>query len=132
MRVTSPRGVRRPSPREHEAAGGRATALALLLLALTGCSTARYLLPNTVAPELEHMSHVTQHEPFGSDQYHYHANIAQLTAHWDLPRKFYLDISEGVDLNPAWPKDVGQGYGEIAGPKEEFTARVGWKFTVRQ
>lgn len=86
---------------------------------LQGCA----VLPNTVGPELEHMSHATQHEPFTSHPTNYGSEILNFTAEWARddgtgPR---LDISEGAVIGPD----------EIAGPREQFSARFGWRFRIR-
>ena len=91
--------------------------------ALSGCA----VLPNTIAPEFEHMSHATQHAPLTEHPTRYGANIAQVTAQWDYGRA-YVSLSEGIDLNRHYP----YSYGEIEGPREQFTARIGYRFTVRK
>ena len=68
---------------------------ACTLLTLGGCA----LVPNSVRPEFEHISHATQHEPFTNHPTEYGANMANLVLHWDLPRHFSLELAEGVDLD---------------------------------
>lgn len=101
----------------------------LLAFALSGCSTLTAVIPNTIAPELEHMSHASQHAPFTSSPTAYGANIAQLTAQWNLPHHFYFNASEGVNLNRHYAS--GDSCGEIEGPREQFTARIGYNFKLR-
>jgi len=98
-------------------------AIILLSLAASGCAA----LPNTIAPELEHMSHATQHAPLTDHPTRYGANIAQVTAQWDMGAA-YVSLSEGIGLNRKYP----YSYGEIEGPREQFTARIGYQFTVRK
>jgi hypothetical protein len=102
----------------------RIASLALAFL-LTGCA----LAPNSVRPEFDHLSHLTQHEPFTSHPTNDGADIAFLLAHWDLKRA-YLEIGEGYSLNHGSP-EPGVGYGEIGGPREQFTARFGLIILVK-
>jgi hypothetical protein len=92
-------------------------------------------LPNTISPELVHQSHTTQH--FGADQSTYGSNAFALDAHWDLPRGFVLDLSEALAFGhrtdyPGYANGASTmySYGEILGPREQFTARVGYRFRV--
>src|SRR5271156_4558855 len=91
------------------------------VIALGGCA----LMPNSIRPEIAHMSHVSQH--FDEADGHNAINMAQVTVHWDLPKRFYVEATEGVALNA--PNGNG-GFGEISGPRDQFTARVGYVFTI--
>lgn len=104
-------------------------AILTMAAALSGCAT---LIPNSVRPEFEHMSHLTQHQPFTSDPTRYDANIASVAAHWNGPHNFYVEVAEGVDLDQHYVRDGRQEYGEVLGPREEFTMRVGWILTVKK
>lgn len=97
----------------------------ILAIGLNGCA----LAPTYVAPELEHMSHLTQHGVMGThNEYIKDAiAIAQVTAHWDVGQAF-LEVSEGIALNR---KSGEYAYGEIYGPREQFTAKIGYKFLVK-
>lgn len=103
--------------------------LILAALALGGCSTLQAIEPNTIAPEIVHMSHATQHAPFTSTPTEYGVNIAQVTATWDLPHHFYVNVSEGLALNRHYAD--GNSCGEIEGPREQFTLRLGYAFVVK-
>lgn len=94
-------------------------------LAVSGCA----LAPTYIAPELEHMSHITQHGAMGThNEYIKDAvAIAQITAHWDVGQAF-VEVSEGIALNR---KSGEYAYGEIYGPREQFTAKIGYKFLVK-
>lgn len=96
----------------------------IMALAASGCA----LAPTYVAPELEHMSHLTQHEPFSDHPTRYGANIAQVTAHWDQGL-LYEELSEGINLNQHY--DQSNSCGEIMGPREQFTAKIGYKIMVK-
>lgn len=100
---------------------------ALAALGAAGCAA----LPNTIGPELEHMSHATQHAPLTSQPTNYGSEIAQINLHWDLPKRFTLDLAEGVSLDK---RDAAQHsyreYGEIVGPREQFTAKIGYAFKI--
>jgi hypothetical protein len=88
------------------------------------------VLPNSLRPEIEHMSHLTQHEPFTSHPTHDSASIAWLLAHWDVTRHGYVEVGEGFILNHESP-GPGVGYGEIGGPREQFVARFGLIIPVK-
>jgi hypothetical protein len=93
------------------------------ILALHGC----VLVPNSIRPEVEHMSHATQHEPFTSHPTNYGVNMVDLVAHWDIKKIAYVEIGEGIALGK--PTGCAQyadaGYGEVIGPREQFIARIG-------
>lgn len=95
------------------------------LLILNGCSALRVIEPDTIRPEFEHISHATQHQPFTTSPTNYGANIASIIAHWDTPKDTYLELGEGMSLDREW---YGRECGEIAGPREQFTLRVGYVF----
>ena len=101
---------------------------ALLVLAAlcSGCA----LAPNTIRPELEHISHLTQH--FGSNQTRYGADIVSVVAHWDTPHHTFIEIGEGIDIDKRTQYKGEQQCGEIMGPREQFTARIGYTFTVKK
>lgn len=102
------------------------TLIVLLFLSISGCA----LAPTYIAPELEHMSHITQHGAMGTHNDHIKdaVAIAQVTAHWDVGQAF-LEISEGIALNR---KSGDYAYGEIYGPREQFTAKIGYKIMVKR
>lgn len=95
----------------------------LLCAALQGCC----LAPDSIRPEFEHMSHASQH--FGPHQENVGSDIANVVAHWDLRPRLYFEIAEGVDID----QHHDGGYsGEIIGPREEFSARVGYVFKLKE
>lgn len=87
---------------------------------LQGCA----VLPNTIGPEFEHMSHATQHEPLTDHPTNYGSELLGVTAEWGKSTGPYLDLTESIDLDPCRMNFCG----EIAGPKEQFSARLGWRF----
>lgn len=100
---------------------------ALLLVALIVLDEGCAVVPNRITPEIEHMSHASQH--IGPNRTEYGSEIASVVLHWDLPEHVTLELAEGVDLDHRWPAQ--EGYGEILGPREEFTARIGYSFVVK-
>jgi hypothetical protein len=96
------------------------------LLTLFGCAS---LAPSYVAPEFEHESHLTQHEPFTDRQTDYGANLASVVAGYNLPHHLNLEFSEGVSLDRHHTQT--NQWGEIEGPREEFSARVRYMVMVR-
>ena len=97
------------------------------VLALTGCAS---LAPNYVAPEFEHISHATQHEPFTADPTRYGANLANFVVGYNLPHRLNLELAEGVSLDRHYP--ATNQWGEIEGPREQFTARLRYMIEVRK
>src|SRR5271168_3877898 len=57
---------------------GGIAAVAILAASLLGGGCA--IVPNSIRPEFEHMSHLTQHEPITNNQTHYGADIVNLVA----------------------------------------------------
>lgn len=99
--------------------------MAMLLIVVSfmqGCA----LTPNYIEPEIEHMSHATQHEPLTNNPTHYGAEIASVVVGWDV-HNVSIQLAEGVALDKKYP----YSYGEIEGPREEFSARVGYKFRLK-
>jgi len=101
--------------------GRRYTVFLALCATLSGCAA----LPDTVRPEFEHMSHLTQHRPFTDTPTDYGADLVNLMLHWDLGR-WQLEMGEGFAVDHGYPASVG----EILGPREQFTFRVGYSFRV--
>ena len=59
---------------------------------IAGCA----LVPNTISPELEHMSHVTQHQPFTDTPTRYGINIASVVVGYRLGDHLQLELADGV------------------------------------
>ena len=77
---------------------------------------------------MTHESHITQH--FGPDPTNYGSETIGLTATWSGDDGGpYLNVTDGVTLGPCWIN--GAGYGETLGPREIFTATLGWRFRVK-
>lgn len=107
---------------------------ALVLVTGAAHSAARdlWLTPNWLAVDFTHMSHATQHEPFTGDPTRYGIEILGITAHWDLSPRFYVELSEGIALESKWSNSYNQtGYGEIYGPREQFTGKIGYRWTLK-
>jgi len=93
---------------------------------LVGISTTSCALaPNTVRTEVEHISHVSQH--FGADRTNIGAETVNVIAQWRRGGA-YLDIGEGVNVSPA---DGQPCNGGLCGPREVFTASVGYIWQVK-
>ena len=97
-----------------------------LCLLLTACAAA----PDVIRPEIEHMSHATQHPPFVAVNENYGANLAGITAEWKL-RDIHIELNESVNISHGWSGNGIRGYGEIEGPRESFSARVGYDIHVK-
>lgn len=97
-----------------------------LCLAVTGCAS---LAPNYVAPELEHISHATQHAPFTDHPTPYGANLALVTVGYNLPHHLNVELSEGVSLDRHY-RDTDE-WGEIKGPREQFSVRLRYMIQLR-
>jgi hypothetical protein len=101
--------------------------LALVMIALTGCAS---LVPNYIAPELEHKSHATQHQPFTDHPTGYGGNTASLVVGWQLDKHLNLEIAEGWSLDHHYPQS--NQWGEVEGPREQFSARLRYMIEVRK
>src|SRR5882757_7401375 len=101
--------------------------LALTFVLLTGCAS---LVPDYVAPELEHMSHATQHAPLTNPPTNYGADIASVVVGYNLPHHFNLELAEGVSLDRHYKQT--DEWGEIAGPREQFSARLRYMIQIRK
>lgn len=88
---------------------------------LTGCAA---LEPNSIRPELGHVSHASQH--FGSHPTNYGFDTAVLVAHWQA-HSAYIDVSEGYVIER---KEYG-ACGALWGGHEVFQARVGYEFKLK-
>jgi hypothetical protein len=92
-----------------------------MMLSLTGCA------PDYIRPEIGHESHITQHQPFTEHPNTYGTTYAGVTLQWNVDR-VQIELSDSLALGPR----TGNTYGEIAGPREEFGARIGWNFAVKK
>lgn len=100
--------------------------LALLTLSLGACTA---LVPNTARIEFDHSSHLAQHAPFSNGGTNYGSNVANIVAHWDTPHATFLEIGEGISLDKHWADT--NSYGDVIGPREQFTLRVGKTFRLK-
>ena len=96
-------------------------------VALSGCA----LVPNTITPEFDHVSHLTQHAPFTNDPTNYGSEIANIVVGYELPYNVKVDLVEGIDLDKHWVAPPNQGYGEVLGPREQFSLRIGYTFRIK-
>lgn len=96
--------------------------LALLIASVSGCA----LEPNSIRPEIEHVSHAFQHEPFTSHPTNYGYTQLSLVAHWEV-RHAYVELGEGYNLDSA----DGNACGALYGGHEVFTARAGYIFNLK-
>lgn len=88
---------------------------------LGGCC----LVPNSVRPEVEHISHVSQH--FGADKTNFGSETVGVIARWNMGDA-YLDVGESYNFSP----DHTQCPGGLCGPREVFSARIGYTIEVRK
>lgn len=96
--------------------------IGLAALSLTGCA----LVPNTISPFAEHVSHASQH--FGSNPTHYGYEQIGVAARWNVKHAF-LEMSEGY--NPGKRNSGGEACDALYGGHEVFTARVGYTFDIK-
>jgi hypothetical protein len=102
-------------------------AVAMMPLVLSGCA----LLPDTISPSIEHLSHTFQHAPLTISPTKYAVTIAEVSARWGGQSGPFLEVSEGIALNDRWVFGIQSGYGEIFGPREQFAARLGYTFQLK-
>lgn len=122
-------------PKDQQAIKFRARVVRLYLAAilitflifwLTGCTA---LEPNSFRVEAEHISHMTQHEPFTDHPTNIGDESIEMLAHWKVLQHGYFEIGEGLNVSPHQAgKDCNGG---LCGPREIFIARAGYIFTVR-
>lgn len=106
-----------------------ATIITMVIVILTaGCSA---LVPNTVTPFAEHVSHLTQHAPFaaGDKQTHYGYEQLGVAARWEVYKGAFFEMSEGI--NPGRKNTGGEACDALYGGREVFTARVGYTFRLK-
>jgi hypothetical protein len=82
-----------------------------------------------LAPEAEHMSHASQHEPLTDHPTHYGANMLGVALGFDYG-KFNLELVESYNISPAYTVYGQSEYGEIMGGREQFSLRLRYKFTL--
>jgi uncharacterized protein YceK len=95
-------------------------------LVLSGCST---IMPNTIGPNYKHMSHLTQHRPFTSNPTNYGADMIGVVAKWKITPNLNLSLGESINLEKKYPGF--QEYGDIVGPREQFSAEVSYDFKIK-
>lgn len=103
----------------------------------------------------EHVSHITQHEPFAADPTNYGYNTVNLALTIETQRESgpFLTLADGYNLTSGGDytlSDVGpcadysgpgqcmqygdpyrvREYGALAGPREVFSARLGWRWVL--
>lgn len=98
---------------------------AALVFLMGGCA----IEPNTVRVEFDHTSHATQHAPFTNTPTDYGSNVANVVAHWDTPAHTFVEIGEGMSLDRHWADT--NSCGDVIGPREQFTLRIGRTFRLK-
>lgn len=94
--------------------------VALSCAALSGCAI---LQPTQVELVADHVSHLSQH--FGPDPTCLGYNALGVAAHWTAGRAS-LDVSETFNPGRVNYLEHSVAYGALAGPREVFSARVGF------
>lgn len=87
------------------------------MMMIGACSYA----PRQVSIEADHVSHLTQHRPFSDHPTNFGYTSINVIARWHK-RHVYAELSEGLVLNA---RD-GRSFGGLWGPREVFTARLGY------
>ena|ERR1700757_3752321 len=101
-----------------------------ITFALSGCSTLRTLEPNAIPIELNHVSHMTQHEPFNAHPTNYGYDALSIGAKWRPLKNLSISISEGVVLERQAP-DGEREYGALYGPREVFNGRIAYEIPLK-
>lgn len=98
----------------------------LTLVALLGCSTLRTLEPDYLPVEVDHVSHLTEHQPFTDHPHSYGYNDIAIGAKWVPMPHLSITVSEGVILEGRHVNTFTgtQWHGSLMGPKEVFTGRL--------
>src|ERR1700751_4172735 len=101
-----------------------------ITLALSGCSTLRTLEPNAIPIELNHVSHMTHHEPFNAHPTNYGYDALSIGAKWRPLKNLSITLTEGVVLehkvDTTWAK-----YGALDGPREVFNGRIAYEIPLK-
>jgi len=103
------------------------TAALIAALCLTARARAFDLYPDALAIEAQHVSHVTQHEPFTSTPTNYGYNAIDLALKWRYG-PLQLVVSDGVVTERCYVDHCGG----LAGKREVFNARVSYDMWSRQ
>ncbi|HZT04351.1 MAG TPA: DUF3653 domain-containing protein [Steroidobacteraceae bacterium] len=98
-----------------------------LALSLSACA----LAPRQIAVYGEHVSHSTQHFTDTATNYGY--DTVNVAAQWRTADGAgpFMDIAEGVNVDSAWHYAGYDVHGALIGPREVFSARLGWIFRLR-
>ncbi len=96
--------------------------LCLIAVSLATLFSGCALLPDYATVEGEHLSHATQHEPLTDHPTNYGSELLDGVIGWGKSDGPYLELGEGYALGP----------NEIAGPREQFLARGGWRFRFKK
>lgn len=104
----------------------------LMLLLLNGCSVMHTLEPNALPIEFDHVSHLTQHEPFTNRPTAYGSNEVMLGAKWQPLPRFSVTLSDGITLGSTYTAPNGvQWHGSTVGPREVFTGRIAYEIPLK-
>jgi hypothetical protein len=103
-----------------------------MTLALQGCA----LIPSSIPIQIEHVSHLTQHEPFTSHPTGLEYNSISAGLKWTPARNLSIKITEGVVLGgPVYYNTKNDGretmYGDLLGPREVFSATVEYDIPLK-
>jgi len=104
----------------------RHTLIIFALLSLAGCAAMHRLEPDSAGVVITHVSHITQHNPLAAWLGHrptdYGYQTASLRVSWYNRRhRWRFSMTDGYLLPRGW----------LAGPKEVFTASLGYTFWRR-
>jgi hypothetical protein len=101
------------------------------LIALAGPLGGCALAPRQIAVYGEHVSHATQH--FGDTRTDYGFDTVNVAAQWRTADGAgpFADVAEGYNLDSKWHYAGYDTVGALIGPREVFSARVGWIFRLR-
>lgn len=118
-------------PSDHEQHQRNITNVMLVLI-MSALASGCVAMPDTVRPELTHMSHVTQHSPIShAADYHFGSNTVGVILHWDTPLHAFIELGEAISLDKRFDHDGNAySYGEIMGPREQFIARIGYTLHI--
>ena len=82
-----------------------------------------------VFPEFEHQSHMTQHRPFTDEPTKFGAELIGLGLEIDY-KALRLELVESYNLGPRQTVYNCPEYGDIVGPKENFSGRLSYRFRL--